>query len=52
MIAHRAAKAGVAPYSLLVPAFALVCVLLAAVPCVAALYWLGDEISFVKLYSV
>lgn len=52
MISHRAGKAGVALFSDLVPAFALVCLLLAVFPCAAALYWLGDEISFVDLYSV
>ena len=51
MIAHRAGKAGVAPFAFIVPAFALVCLFLSFVPCIAALYWLGDEISFVELYS-
>ena len=52
MMAHRAGKAGVAPFSVVVPAFSVVCLLLAIFPCVAALYWLGDEISFFEFYSV
>ena len=52
MISHRAGKAGVALFSDLVPAFSQVCLLLAVFPCAVALYWLGEEISFVELYSV
>jgi len=50
---HRAGKAGVAPFSVFVPAFSVVCLLLAIFSCLAALYWLmGDEISFFEFYSV
>ena len=52
MISHRAGKAGVASFSFIVPAFAVVCLLLAVLPCVAAFYWLGDDISFVEFYSL
>lgn len=50
MIAHRCGKAGVAPFRLLVPAFAAVCFLLAILPCIAALYWLGNDVSFFSFY--
>lgn len=50
MVCHRCGKAGVAPYSVLVPTFAIVCILLAILPCVASLYWLGDDISFLSFY--
>ena len=50
MVAHRAGKVGVAPFARLVPAFLAVCFALAVVPCVAALVWLGDDISFFSFY--
>ena len=50
MVSHRAGKAGVAPFSRIVHAFVVVCLLLAIVPCVAALHWLGDDISFFSFY--
>ena len=50
MVAHRAGKVGVAPFARLVPAFLAVCFVLAIVPCVAALAWLGDDISFFSFY--
>ena len=46
MVAHRVGKAGCAPFSTIVPAFVVVCFALASRPCVAALYWLGGDISF------
>jgi len=50
MVSHRCGKAGVAPFRQIVPAFAVICLLLAIVPCVASLYWLGDDISFFSFY--
>ena len=50
MISHRCAKSGVATFSTIVPAFAAVCLILAIIPCVAALNWLGDSISFFSFY--
>ena len=50
MIAHRCGKAGIAPFRVLVPSFAAVCFLLAILPCIAALYWLGNDISFFSFY--
>ncbi len=50
MIAHRVGKQGAVNYSLLVPAFGGVCLLLAVVPCICALYWLGNDISFFSFY--
>ena len=50
MISHRAAKAGVAPLEKIVPLFTLVCFLLAVLPCICSLYWLGDDISFFSFY--
>ena len=51
MVAHRCGKVGVAPYTRIVPAFVAVCVVLAVAPCVAALAWLGEDISFLSFYS-
>lgn len=50
MVATRCANKGVAPYRVMVPAFAVVCLLLAIVPCACSLYWLGDDISFFSFY--
>jgi hypothetical protein len=50
MIAHRAGKAGVAPFQVICPAFAMVCVLLTIFPCACALFWLGNDISFFEFY--
>ena len=50
MVSHRCARAGVAPFRLIVPAFAVVCLVLAIFPCVSALHWLGDDISFFSFY--
>jgi hypothetical protein len=52
MMSHRAGKAGVAPFTQIVPAFAFLCFLLAILPCGAALFWLYDEISFLEFYNV
>ena len=51
MVAHRAGKAGVAPYRDIVPAFVVVCFVLAILPCVCALNNLGDDISFFSFYT-
>ena len=51
MVAHRCGKVGVAPFERIVPVFIVVCGALAVVPCVAALYWLGGDISFFSFYS-
>ena len=50
MVAHRVGKVGVAPFEQIVPAFVGVCFALAVAPCVAALYWLGGDISFFSFY--
>ena len=50
MISHRVGKLGVAKYSLIVPAFAGVCFVLAVIPCICALNWLGDDVSFFSFY--
>ena len=50
MVAHRVGKTGAAPFSTIVPAFVIVCFALAVAPCGAALYWLGDDISFFSFY--
>lgn len=50
MVATRCANKGVAPYRVMVPAFAGVCLLLAIIPCVCSLYWLGDGVSFFSFY--
>ncbi len=50
MIAHRVGKLGVAKYSIIVPVFAGVCFVLAVVPCVCALGWLGGDVSFFSFY--
>ena len=50
MVAHRCGREGVAPFSVLVPAFAAVCLLLAIFPCIAALHWLGSDVSFFSFY--
>lgn len=52
MIGHRMGKAGAAPFSVIVPAFAVVVLLLAILPCVAVFYWLGDTISLFEYYSL
>ena len=50
MVAHRAGKAGCAPFERIVPAFVGVCFVLAVAPCAAALYWLGSDVSFFSFY--
>jgi hypothetical protein len=50
MVSHRCGRAGVATFSKIVPSFALVCFLLAIVPCIAAIFWLGDDVSFFSIY--
>ena len=51
MIAHRAGKAGVAPFQVICPIFAGVCIVLTIAPCVSALHWLGSGISFWGFYT-
>lgn len=53
MICTRAANGGVAPYRKAVPIFAMVCLILALIPCGCSLIWLGggDDISFFSFYS-
>ena len=50
MISHRVGKFGVANYQTIVPFFAAVCLILAIIPCVCSLYWLGDGVSFFSFY--
>ena len=50
MIAHRCGKLGVAPFRTIVPAFVAVCLVLAVIPCIAALWWLGADVSFFDFY--
>lgn len=52
MVAHSIAKAGVAPFRIVAPAFAVVCFVLAIVPCACSLYWLGNNISFFSQYTL
>mmetsp|Transcript_34917 Transcript_34917/g.51165 ORF Transcript_34917/g.51165 Transcript_34917/m.51165 type:complete len:276 (+) Transcript_34917:271-1098(+) len=51
MIATRCARKGVAPYRFCVPAFAVVCALLALVPCACCLFYLGGDVSFFSFYK-
>jgi len=51
MVAHRAGKQGVAPFKRIVPSFVGVCFVLAIAPCIAALYWLGSDISYFSYYT-
>jgi len=50
MISHRVGKTGAVCYRDIVPAFVVVCLVLAIVPCVCALYWLGDDVSYFSFY--
>jgi hypothetical protein len=52
MVSHRCGKAGIAPFRTIVPVFAVVCFILAILPCAFLLYWLGggDDISFFSFY--
>ena len=52
MVAHTIAKAGVAPFRIVAPAFAVVCFALAIFPCFCSLYWLGNDISFFSQYGM
>jgi len=51
MIAHRVGQEGVAELREIVPAFVGVCGVLAVVPCVFALKYLGHDISFFSFYT-
>lgn len=50
MIGHRCSKSGVAPFRVIVPVGAIMCVVLAVLPCACALHWLGNDISFFSFY--
>lgn len=50
MIGHRCSKSGVAPFRVIVPCGAVMCLILAILPCVCALHWLGDGVSFFSFY--
>lgn len=50
MLSHRVGKTGAAPFEVIVPAFVIVCSLLAILPCICALHWLGDDVSFFSFY--
>ena len=50
MVAHRAGKKAVASYKHIVPTFLVVCLMLTIFPCIAALYYLGDDVSFFSYY--
>lgn len=50
MVATRCANKGLKPYRVMVPIFAIVCFILAIIPCVCSLYWLGDDVSFFSFY--
>ena len=50
MISHRVGKTGAACYRDIVPVFAFVCLVLGIFPCVCALHWLGNDISFFSFY--
>ena len=51
MVGHCAARQGVARFREVVPAFAVVCFVLAILPCLFAFHWLGDEITWFDHYS-
>ena len=52
MVGHTdAAKSGV-PFRIVAPAFAVVCFVLAIVPCARSLYWLENDISFFSQYAL
>ena len=51
MILHRLAKAGAQTFRFIVPVGLIACIILAIVPCICALYWLGDDISFFSFYT-
>ena len=51
MVSHRCGKAGVAKFSVIVPSFVVVVIVLTIAPCIAALHNLGDDISFFSFYS-
>lgn len=50
MISHRVGKTGASCYRDIVPAFVVVCSVLAILPCVFALHWLGDDVSYFSSY--
>lgn len=50
MISHRVGKTGAACYRDIVPAFVVVCSVLAIVPCICAIHWLGDDVSYFSFY--
>eukprot|EP00979_Chaetoceros_neogracilis_P019318 scaffold12161_cov297-Chaetoceros_neogracile.AAC.5 len=50
MISHRVGKTGAATYRDIVPAFVVVCSLLAILPCICAIHWLGNDVSYFSFY--
>mmetsp|Transcript_9129 Transcript_9129/g.14159 ORF Transcript_9129/g.14159 Transcript_9129/m.14159 type:complete len:362 (+) Transcript_9129:549-1634(+) len=52
MLGHRAAKAGVATFSLVVPVFTAVSLVLGILPCAVIFKWFGDNISFFEYYKL
>ena len=50
MISHRVGKTGAACYRDIVPAFVVVCSVLAIVPCICAIHWLGEDVSYFSFY--
>ncbi|GFH48165.1 hypothetical protein CTEN210_04641 [Chaetoceros tenuissimus] len=50
MLSHRVGKTGAASFEVIVPAFVIVCSFLAILPCICALHWLGDDVSFFSFY--
>jgi hypothetical protein len=52
MLGHRVAKTGCVTYrDGCVPFGVATCFVLAVVPCVASLYWLGNDVSFFSFYT-
>jgi hypothetical protein len=51
MVAHTSAKAGVAPFRTVAPAFVVVCIVLTIFPCACALHFLKD-VSYFSHYAL
>mmetsp|Transcript_684 Transcript_684/g.1074 ORF Transcript_684/g.1074 Transcript_684/m.1074 type:complete len:461 (+) Transcript_684:157-1539(+) len=50
MISHRVGKTGAVCYRDIVPAFVVVCSVLAIIPCICAIHWLGNDVSYFSFY--
>jgi len=50
MISHRVGKTGAVCYRDIVPAFVVVCSVLAILPCICAIHWLGNDVSYFSFY--